>query len=131
MTRIRKIEKDKYKIYLSKAEEFYKIMKYAQVQELWIGSAFNGIHCAISICDALTTFYLGERSSSPKHEDVVLLLRKIKIKNIESKIKQILSILSVKNHVEYEAREFRKSDALRIMTQVERLYTWANEFLPK
>ena len=75
MTRIRKIEKDKYKIYLSKAEEFYKIMKYAQGQELWIGSAFNGIHCAISICDALTTFYLGERSSSPKHEDVVLLLR--------------------------------------------------------
>jgi len=28
-------------------------MKYAQGQNLWIGAGLNGIHCAISACDAL------------------------------------------------------------------------------
>lgn len=100
MAKVRKIDKDFYKIYLEKADEFFKIMKYAQTQNLWTATGLNGIHCAISACDALTAFYLGERSTSTRHEDVVILLRKIGIKNIETKIKQVLSILSVKNLVE-------------------------------
>lgn len=131
MTKVRKVDKDLYRIYLDKADEFFKIMKYAQSQSLWSAAALNGIHCAISLCDALTSFYLRERSASTRHEDVVILLGKTGIKNIDSKIKQILSILSVKNLVEYEAREFRKNDALKIAVQVERLHTWVRESLPK
>lgn len=131
MVKVRKIDKNYYKIYLEKADEFFRIMKYAQSQNLWTATGLNGVHCAISACDAITSFYLGERSTSTRHEDVVISLRKIGIRNIENKIKQILSILSVKNLVEYEAREFRRSDALKIATQVERLYTWAEESLPK
>jgi len=131
MAKVRKVDKDLYKIYLEKADEFFNIMKYAQSQNLWAATGLNGIHCAISICDALTAFYLGERSASARHEDVIVLLRKIGIKEMENKIKQVLSILSVKNLVEYEAREFGKSDASKIATQVERLYVWAKEFLPK
>lgn len=131
MAKVRKVDKDLHKIYLGKADEFFKIMKYAQTQNLWTAAGLNGIHCAISLCDSLTSFYLGERSTSTRHEDVVVLLKKTRIKNIENKIKQVLSILSVKNLVEYEAREFRKSDASKIATQVERLYLWTKEFLPK
>ena len=131
MAKVRKVEKDLHKIYLDKADEFFKIMKYAQTKNLWTAAGLNGIHCAIYLCDSLTSFYLGERSTSTRHEDVVVLLRKTGIKNIENKIKQVLSILSVKNLVEYEAREFRKSDASKIVIQVERLYLWAKEFLPK
>lgn len=130
MTRARKIEKSRYKIYLDKADEFYCLMKYVQGQKLWIGSGLNGIHCAISACDALIAFYFGERSLSSRHEDVVVLLRKMNVENIESKIKQVLSVLSVKNLVEYEDREFRENDALKIVAQVERLYTWVKRFLP-
>jgi len=131
MPKVRKVDKDLYKIYLDKACEFQITMKYAIKHNLWTATGLNGIHCAISICDAVNAFYLGERSVSTRHEDVVVLLRKIKIKNIENKIRQVLSILSVKNLVEYEARQFRKSDALKIAPRVEKLFTWAKESLPK
>jgi len=65
-----------------------------------------------------------------KVHDIVVLLKKIKVKNIDEKIKQVLSILSVKNLVEYEAREFRGSDSRKIIIQVERLYVWVNQLLP-
>ncbi len=67
---------------------------------------------------------------SSRHEDVVILLRRMNVENIESKIIQVLSILSVKNLVEYEDREFRENDALKIVAQVERLYNWVKRFLP-
>ena len=130
MPKVRKVDKDLHKIYLDKAYEFQITMKYAIKQNLWTATGLNGIHCAISICDAVNAFYLGERCVSTRHEDVVVLLRKIKIKNIENKIKQVLSILSVKNLVEYEARQFRKSDAQKIAHRVERLFIWAKESLP-
>ena len=124
------IEEERYNIYWKKAKEFYQIMKFAEDKELWIGAGLLGIHCAISLCDALTTFYLGARSRSEKHQDVVVLLKKIKVKNIDEKIKQVLSILSVKNLVEYEAREFKESDSRKIIIQVERLYVWVSQLLP-
>ncbi len=66
---------------------------------------------------------------SSRHEDIVILLRKMNVENIESKINQVLSILSVKNLVEYEDREFRENDALKIVAQAERLYAWVKRFL--
>ena len=65
-----------------------------------------------------------------KVHDIVVLLKKIKVKNIDEKIKQVLSILSVKNLVEYEAREFKESDSRKIIIQVERLYVWVSQLLP-
>lgn len=119
-----KISKELFRTYLEKADEFYKLMKEAEHQELWNGVGLNAVHCAISSCDALTAFYLGERSRSQKHEDVTILLRRIELAEIPQKIKQVSSILAIKNLVEYEAREFRRNDALRIISQTERLYKW-------
>ena len=65
-----------------------------------------------------------------KVHDIVVLLKKIKVKNIDEKIRHVLSILSVKNLVEYEAREFKESDSRKIIIQVERLYVWVNQLLP-
>ena len=121
----RKTDRDKYKIYLEKAKEFYVLMKHAEKERLWAGVGLNGVHCAISVCDALTTFYLGVRSISPKHYDAIVLLGKIQEEEVKSKTSQLNSILSIKNQVEYEAREFRKGDAERIVKQTERLYKWA------
>lgn len=131
MTRIRVVDKDLHKIYLEKASEFFTIMKYTHQNDLWIATGLNGIHCVISCCDAVTAFYLGTRSASTRHEDVIVLLRKLNFRDIEVKIKQIMSILSVKNVVEYEAREFRDYEARKITTRVERIYNWAIEILPK
>jgi len=128
--RTRAVEKMKYKIYLEKAEEFYRLMKIAEGEGLWMGVGLNSVHCAISLCDALTTFYLGHRSISDKHYDAVVLLGKIKDDEIKGKTAQLNAILSVKNQVEYEAREFRKKDAEKIIKQTERFNEWAKKKLP-
>ena len=125
-----KISKNLFNVYLEKAEEFHKLMKTAESQGLWNGVGLNAVHCAISSCDALTTFYLGERSRSEKHADVVVLLRRIPLDEINEKLRQVSSILAIKNLVEYEAREFYKEDAQRILTQTERLYKWVKNKLP-
>jgi hypothetical protein len=130
-TPIEKISKNLFATYLEKADEFYKLMKVARDQSLWNGVGLNAVHCAISSCDALTTFYLGERSRSAKHEDVVILLKRISLEEIREKIRQVTSILAIKNLVEYEAREFHKDDAQRISSQTERLYKWIRDKLPE
>lgn len=127
--RTEKLSQQQYRIYMDKAEEFYKLMKHAQSEKLWTGAGLNGIHCAISACDALTTFYLGRRAVGQKHEDVAILLKQIPIKGVSQHIQQLLSILSVKNLVEYEAREFHQEDATKVLTQAERLYLWIREHL--
>lgn len=127
---VEKISKDLFAVYLEKANEFYKLMKSAQDQFLWNGVGLNAVHCAISASDALTTFYLGERSRSAKHEDVVILLKRIPLEEMGEKIRQVTSILAIKNLVEYEAREFHKEDAQRISSQTERLYKWIRDKLP-
>lgn len=128
--RTKPVEKMKFKIYLEKAGEFYRLMQIAEEEGLCMGVGLNSVHCAISVCDALTTFYLGHRSASQKHYDAVVLLGKIQDTEIKNKTAQLNMILSVKNQVEYEAREFRKKDAEKIIKQTERLYEWAITKLP-
>lgn len=130
-TSLEKISKSLFAAYLEKANEFYKLMKTAQDQSLWNGVGLNAVHCAISSSDALTTFYLGERSRSVKHEDVVILLKRIPLEEMGEKIRQVTSILAIKNLVEYEARGFHKEDAQRISSQTERLYKWVRDKLPR
>lgn len=128
--RTEKISKNLYHFYIGKADEFYQLLKHAEAKSLWNGAGLNAVHCVISSCDALTTFYLGERSRGEKHEDVIDLLKRINIKEVSKRIRQLSSILGVKNLVEYEAREFYKEDALKIATQAERFYNWVKDQLP-
>ena len=85
----------------------------------------------ISSCDALTTFYLGERSRSQKHEDIIILLKRIPLNEANEKMRQVMAILRVKNLVEYEDREFHRKDAQKISLQTERLYKWVEASLPR
>ncbi|MFA4857932.1 MAG: hypothetical protein WC901_08185 [Candidatus Margulisiibacteriota bacterium] len=125
-----KISKNLYRTYLEKAGEFFQLMEDAENKQLWNGVGLNAVHCAISACDALTTFYLGERSRSQKHQDVVLLLDQVPLKEIKEKTRQVSSILAIKNLVEYEARGFFKEDAQKITLQTRRLYKWIKGQLP-
>ena len=125
-----KINKSLFSRYLDKADEFYKLMQEADSQGLWNGVGLNAVHCAISSCDALTTFYLGERSRSEKHSDVTILLSRVPIDEMSNKLRQVTSILAIKNLVEYEARAFNREDAQRIFIQTERFYNWVRDNLP-
>jgi hypothetical protein len=124
------VGRERYSVYLSKAAEFYALMKNAEEKELWNGVGLNAIHCAISSCDALTTFYLGLRSRGEKHEDIVQLMKRVRASGIEERIKQLLDVLAIKNLVEYEALELGEKDARNAAKQAERIYLWAKQTLP-
>ena len=64
------IEKSDYKIYLKKAKDLYDIMLKAGETENWTAVGLNAVHCAISCCDTMLTFYLGVRSSGEDHTQV-------------------------------------------------------------
>lgn len=73
---VRKLEKRLHEAYWRKAKSFYAAMKQAEEAGELNAACLNAIHCAISCADAVTTFYLGERSAGQRHEDVVVLLKR-------------------------------------------------------
>jgi hypothetical protein len=122
----RPVNKDFYRNYLKKAGEFYRSMEQAYQIEDWNSCIVNAIHCAISSADAMTVFYLGFRHAGEKHHDVLLLLQEIGIdpKEIQSKNRQLSSLLSIKNRAEYEERLASRSDAFNAMKATKRYHDW-------
>ena len=47
------VNKTDYVIYLKKAKEFYQIMYKAEKEESWNAVGLNGVHCVISLIDAI------------------------------------------------------------------------------
>ncbi len=129
--RIRHVEKSRYRIYLQKAGEFYEEMEAALAGGRWNAVGLNGIHCLISSCDALTVCFLGKRSASQRHEDVIKLINELDIdeKTKRSRLGQALSILQPKTKVEYEGELFTEKEARPMAKRVERFYAWAREML--
>ncbi|MBI4393497.1 MAG: hypothetical protein HY556_06845 [Euryarchaeota archaeon] len=87
------------------------------------------MHLVISTADALTTFYLGERSRSQDHGDAAQLLRRIPVTGIEEHADKALEVIRVKNVVEYEAREFEETEATATMKKALRFHEWGRQQL--
>ncbi|MCK4327612.1 MAG: HEPN domain-containing protein [Candidatus Diapherotrites archaeon] len=130
--RTRIVEKFKYNNFLQKAREFYDEMNEAHAAKRWNAVGLNGIHCAISCCDAVTVYFLGKRSAGERHEEVVKLLQQIKDvdeKVIKQRIVQILDVLRSKTRVEYHAEVFSEKEAGMIVKQTKRVYEWTTGLL--
>ncbi len=129
--RIRHVEKSRYRIYLQKAREFYDEMESALANERWNAVGLNGIHCLISSCDALTVYFLGKRSASQSHEDVIKLINELDIneRTKRDRLGQALSILQPKTRVEYEGELFTEKEARTMTKRVGRFYGWAKGML--
>lgn len=80
----------------------------------------------------MCVFHLGERSSSQSHEDAARLLKKINLdpKELSSKTKQFMNLLSMKTLAEYDDRLMTKSDAEKARKNCERIYLWVKTQLP-
>ena len=92
----------------------------------------NGVHCVISLIDAILIKYGGIRSVEEDHLIAVRLLNSTVgqiIKNVAQKSQTAKRIIAKKNLIEYENRDFIRSEALDMIRQVERFYTWATEHL--
>ncbi len=128
-TRTRAVKRDLYKNYLKKAREFYRGMEHSFDVQDWNACVVNAIHCAIASADAMTVFYLGLRHAGDRHYDVLPILQEIEFdpKEIQSKNRQLYSLLLIKNQAEYEDRLMRKSDAENAMKAATRFYEWVEE----
>jgi len=124
----RDISESRYHIYLRKAKEFYQTMYSAEKSENWNAVGLNGVHCVISLIDALLVRYSGIRSVSESHMAVIDLLTfsaTSKLKDVRQKSQLARRVIAKKNVVAYENRNFLKNEALDLIKRVERFYRWA------
>lgn len=126
-SRVRKVGKHEYRGFLSKAESFYAGMKRAEEDQDWNLACLNAVHCVISSVDAVTTFYLGERSAGQRHEDAVELLRRTGLPGVQDKIRQVLAVLEQKTAIEYDPDEPTENEARQLLKQAERVHQWARQ----
>lgn len=127
--RTRAVNRELYVNYMRKAGEFYRSMEHAYGAGDWNACVVNAIHCAISSADAVTVFYLGFRHAGEKHLAVLQLLQEIDSKEIQSKNRQLSSLLLIKNRAEYEERLMSKSDAENAMKACRRFHKWVKDKL--
>ena len=125
----RNVERFKYKNYLTKAEEFYEATNDSYTHRRFNATVLNAVHCAISSADALTVFYKEQRHAGERHEDVVNLLNSLGLPDIQSKNRQLLALLAIKNGAEYEDRIMSESEAASAMKNAERFYKWVKDLL--
>ena len=123
---VKKAAKSDFEIYLKKAKEFYQTMYQAEKAENWNAVGLNGVHCVISLIDAILVKYSGMCSAEKDHMAVVdLLAASLNIDNISQKSQTARRVIAKKNLVEYEARPFIKPEAIDMIKQVQRFYEWA------
>jgi hypothetical protein len=127
--RTRSVDKKTYKNYLKKAGEFHKSMQENYDCGRWNATVADAVHCEISCCDAVTSFYLGFRHAGERHLDALELLKRIDLdkKELNNKIKHFISLVSVKNLAEYEDRLMNAKDAATDKKACDRFYSWVIE----
>jgi uncharacterized protein (UPF0332 family) len=127
----RNVDKHKYINYLKKADEFFEIMKGSFAKRKFNATVLNAIHCAMSSADALTVFYKGVRHAGERHEDVVSLLNTLGLPDMQSKNRQLLDLLRIKNSAEYEEKLMTETNASDSIKNAERFSKWVKETLNK
>ena len=123
--RVSFIPRAKAGIYLGKAEEFLRAAEAAAERKEWNAVGLGSVHAGISAVDAITTFYLGERSRDPDHQVAAQLLRRVPLPEAAPHAEQFALVVREKNRIEYEAALFRAKEAQATMLRAKRLVSWA------
>lgn len=106
-------------MYLRRARNFGRAMDAALEARNADAVGLSAVHAVISACDALTIRHLGMRSAAQDHSEVLKLLPQSGAP--DRLITQVRLVLSLKNRVEYEAREVSPDEATRIATAARRV----------
>ena len=128
----RKVNKQLFRNYVEKAGESLSTAKDCLAEGRWNSAVINAVHCGINACDALTVFMIGLRHAGERHEDAIGLLQSLRMPKaaLNSKIKQLSMLLSIKNAAEYEERMMTEEEANAAVRDAERFYEWVKSFLP-
>lgn len=118
---MREIDSSKAKGYITKSEEFLEMARIAHGKGKYNGAVVSSIHSAINALDALTTFYLKQRSSG-QHDNVLSLIQGLfKPDEYIAISMQFNSLLSLKNASEYQPDLMKESDADKSIKSAERI----------
>jgi hypothetical protein len=84
------------------------------------------------MADALTVFFLGQRSASQDHREVLRLLDSTRIERgeLNRNNRHFSNLLAAKNVAEYEERLLSESDAVNALEHSTRFCEWARRKLP-
>ncbi len=129
--RTKPVEKHSYLNYLKKAEEFLQQTEKAIEDEKWNVAVSLAIHSGICAADALCVFNLGVRSSGEGHEEVIQLINRLSIKDLNIKTGQLLNLLDLKNSAEYTESLMTEKDALSAKQNAERFLSFVKNNLGK
>jgi len=130
--RVRSLPKAKSTNFVRKSEQFLRSSESAVERGDWDAAVSHAVHAGMCIADALTVFYLGQRSSSQDHRDVLRLVDSVRFERGElNRNKRHLSdLLATKNAAEYEDRLLSESDAIGAVEHCRRFCRWARGKLP-
>ena len=121
---MKSIDPSKTNGYITKAEKSLEMAKIAREKGAFDNAVMSAIHSAINALDALTTSYLGKRSSG-QHAEVLSLIKGIFPSQEYGEISsQFTSLLSLKNESEYQPNLLKDGDA-------ENSIKWADRILTK
>lgn len=131
--RTRKVNKSLYSNYLKRDKECYMAATECFKNEDWNAATICAIHACISACDAMCIYFLGKRHAGEKHNDAVRLFKTIRIQdgNLSKNANRLNRILSIKNMAEYEERLVFKSEAEKIVKDMERFFNYVRKELPQ
>jgi len=129
----RKVNKSLYSNYLKRAEECYIAANECFKNADWNAATICAIHACISACDAVCIYFLGKRHAGENHNDAVRLFKTIRIQggNLDKNATRLNRIISIKNMAEYEERLVFKSEAEKILKDMERFFNYIRKELPQ
>ena len=131
MARTEVVPMSRYVVYLERAREFETQMNRAAAEGAWNSVGLLGVHCVISLCDALTIQRSGQRWSGQDHAGVVGMVGSLGLPDAGRAVRQISRVLEAKNRVEYESREFTEREAEEVRQGVSRVQSWVTPLLPR
>jgi uncharacterized protein (UPF0332 family) len=128
----RKVNKSLYSNYLKRAEECYISANVCYKNADWNAATICAIHACISACDAMCVYFLGKRHAGKNHNDAVRLFKTISIQseNLNQNANRLNKIINIKNIVEYEEMLVYKSEAEKLVIDMERFFNYVRKELP-
>lgn len=126
----RDLDKKKYTGYLTKAENSLRISAIALKEKAYDTAVMDAVHSGINAVDALTTYFLGKRSSG-QHSDPLSLTKSILAPQEQTDMeRQYKSLISLKNASEYQPDLMTPKDAENSIKCAERILAKVKARLP-
>jgi len=127
MTRSKDVSREKYTIFMRKAEEYYKYMKQAFNEKANTACVTMAVHCAISATDALTVLKLGKKSSGQNHAEAISLLKDVRASDEGEKSRvcqKLYELIELKNPAEYQDVEISRREAEQAKNLCDKIYSF-------